>query len=83
MIITIVKNISKTDTKNLQENINILPLLTPNKLKNTKGMVKTFWPFKTYPHIHTHTPMHSRRILVILLAFSVPKMVEKGKICYY
>ena len=42
---------------NLQEKSVFTPILilTPNKLKNTKGMVKTFWPLKGLLHTYTHT----------------------------
>ena len=42
---------------NLQEKSVFTPILflTPNKLENTKGMVKTFWPFKNKFHTYTHT----------------------------
>ena len=58
MITTIMKNISKTDTKFIWKKIShFTPILTytPNKLKNRKRMVKTFWPFKTLFHTYTHT----------------------------
>ena len=58
MITTIMKNISKTDTKLIWKKIShFTPILTytPNKLKNRKRMVKTFWPFKTLFHTYTHT----------------------------
>ena len=58
MITTIMKNISKTDTKLIWKKIShFTPNLTytPNKLKNSKGMVKTFWPFKTLFHTYTHS----------------------------
>ena len=58
MITTIMKNISKTDTKLIWKKIshfNPILIHTPNKLKNRKGMVKMFWPFKTLFHTYTHT----------------------------
>ena len=58
MITTIVKNKSKVDTKLICKKLSIFTpilILTPNKLKNTKGMVKMFWPFKSISHTYTHT----------------------------
>ena len=62
MIRTIAKNISKNDTSKFTRKISFFSpilLLTPNKLKNTKGMVKTFWPFKNKFHTYTHTLSHA------------------------
>ena len=58
MITTIMKNISKTDTKQICKKISLFTLIlthAPNKLKNKKRMVKTFCPFKTLFHTYRHT----------------------------
>ena len=76
-----VKDISKTDTKWIYKKIShFTPILTytPNKLKNRKGMVKTFWPFKTLFHTYTHTHSHAFQANFSYFTEFKPFSVENG-----